>query len=385
MSAYQALDHLAPKALQNLIDRYYAGERVSVLMHEFSITCPPSMLYRHFPPEQADLNCSQCNVPLMINRNSRTRIRCQNIAPARCPNCGHKESPECTCPACRLIQQRGIEEAQKLQDAAIENFCTGLWSYKPIDLRPQKLSALEAIALLALIRCGGWIDKNSIGSLCDSDIPFAPQENDFKNTLLQSLLTSGLIAPLPRSPSGSFVFKQGTVVGWEAEVVHWCLLFADPPAFIQQLESMVELGHWPEGWYNSCAKLWLQLAAAECWEFCAYSVAQRNLPMPSKISLNSLIENLLCSYSVAQCYQLIWVSTSDATDYRVRKHTTAQHAANYLVGACQRRADRSRAEGWSIKGFRRNFNLPRSQVSHILHDLFLKHVEAGFTNCPTVS
>lgn len=384
MSAHQVLEHLAPKSLQDLVVRYYAGERISVLMKEFHITCPPSELYLHLPPEPTEHDCSLCGTPLLINRRSRTSIRWKKASPAYCPKCGHEASSDCRCLACKISQKHKKEETQKLEQLAILNFCTELWSYEPIDVAFQQLSAEEAIALLSLVRCGEWIDENSIGSLHDKDIPFAPMKADFKNSLLNTLLASGLIAPIPDSPSSAFVIKHGKVVSWKPDEAKWHLLFPAPPKFIQQLESLVDSRNWPDGWLTACFHLWRQLAAAECWEFCAYSVAQRSLPMPGNTALTSLIDNLLRNYSVAQCYQLIWSSASDATDYKARKRITTQHAANYLIGACQRRADRSRAEGWTIKGFRRNFQLPRSQVSHVLHDVFLKHGITGFITPPRI-
>jgi hypothetical protein len=151
---------------------------------------------------------------------------------------------------------------------------------------------------------------------------------------------------------------------------------------MNELEEVIASSVWPQDWHSECVEFWHTLAAAECWEFCEYSLGSRNLPMPGATALSALIENLLRDFSVSQCYQLIWASAGNTTDYRVRKGISAPHAANHFIGACQRSADRSRAEGWTIKGFRRNFQLGRSQISHVLHDVFLKHGEAGFFSCP---
>ena len=111
----------------------------------------------------------------------------------------------------------------------------------------------------------------------------------------------------------------------------------------------------------------------------AFCDAQFDLPMPGGTALNALIDNQLRDFSVSQCCQLLWTATEKATDYRVRKVTTARHASKYLIDICQLLADRTRAEGWEIKGFAREFQLPRSQVSHVLHDVFLRHGEVGFS------
>jgi hypothetical protein len=49
-----------------------------------------------------------------------------------------------------------------------------------------------------------------------------------------------------------------------------------------------------------------------------------------------------------------------------------------MVGACQRWVDRARAENWTVKAFNRNLELPRSMVSYVLYDIFLKTTEDGF-------
>lgn len=87
-------------------------------------------------------------------------------------------------------------------------------------------------------------------------------------------------------------------------------------------------------------------------------------------------------YSVAQCYRIIWAGAQQATDFLVRKRCNTKHAANFMIGECQRWADRARAEMWEVKPFKRNFNLPRSSISHVFFDVFLKIGEAGFNWVP---
>ncbi|MDP5239040.1 hypothetical protein Q9Q94_05830 [Uliginosibacterium sp. 31-16] len=377
MPIQQPLEHLDATALQDLIDRYYAGENVAVLLQKFNVACCPRDLWRHFPPSEAGRDCPVCSEPLVVPRLSRTGTRGKITLPARCTTCLHVETLHCACSACSAAR-RVADQAKELKvREAIANFCANRWSYTPLKITPDQMSAEAAIALLSLVRCGGWLNDSSVGAIRNSVIPFAPQGADFPRQLLDVLLEYGLVAPQPNSPAGTFV-ATGEDQGWEMESAHWELLFPDPPDFIRQLECLAASSSWPEAWLADCHLVWKKLAAAECWEFCKYSVQQRDLPMPGATALSALIENLLQDYSVSQCYQLIWASAADATDYRARKRITAQHAANYLIGACQRRADRSRAEDWPIKGFKRNFELGRTQVSHVLHDVFLTHGEAGF-------
>ncbi|WP_018606536.1 hypothetical protein [Uliginosibacterium gangwonense] len=381
MPNQQLLEHLDAKVLQGLIDRYYAGENVVALLKEFDVTCRPGDLWRHFPPDEAGRDCPMCSEPLIVPRLSRTGMRGKMTSPARCSACLHVETPRCTCATCSAARRLAVQEKERQDREAIANFCTCRWSYAPLKITPDQLSAEAAIALLSLVRCGGWLDDSSVGAIRNSVISFAPQDAEIQRQLLDVLLEYCLVAPLPNSPAGTFV-TTGDDQGWQMESAHWAMLFPDPPGFIRQLECLVASSSWPEAWLADCHLVWKRLAAAECWEFCKYSVQKRDLPMPGAIALYALIENLLRDFSVSQCYQLIWASAADATDYRARKRISVHHAANFLIGACQRRADRSRTEHWLIKGFHRNFQHGRSQVSHVLHEVFLRHGEIGFYTSP---
>lgn len=333
MSCSQLQGFLDACTLRELIQLHCDGARSSSLISEFFVDRVTGRLFRKFP-------CEVKKNPLAAKTLKRKRQRGHSgIADLYSEKCDHD-----------------------------------------LEIEPAQLDAGAAVALISLIRCGGWIGEATIGSLQDSEIPFSPKEILFRHLLITVLLEKRLIVPSFNSPKHAFRLPPNKNPGWDPEAVYWSVLLPDPPSFIQQLEHIVASSDWPNGWRDDCSRFWRQLAVAECWEFCAYSIAQRSLPMPGAAALTTLFNNLLRDFSVSQCYQLIWASASDATDFWVRKQAIAQHAANYFVGGCQRKADRYRAEGWAIKGFKRNFKLPRSQLSYVLHDVFLKHGEAGFSS-----
>ena len=334
MSYSQLQGFLDASTLHELIQLHCDGEHRSSLISEFFVDRVTGRLFRQFPSET-------------------------------------KKLPQAA---------RTFKKKRERDHRPIAKLYSGNWGEHDLETEPAQLDAGAAIALISLIRCGGWIGEATIGSLQDSEIPFSPREILFRHLLITVLLEKRLIAPSINSPKHAFRLPPNKNPGWDPEAVYWSVLLPDPPSFIQQLERLVASSDWPSGWRDDCSKLWQQLAVAECWEFCAYSIAQRNLPMPGAAALTTLFNNLLRDFSVSQCFQLIWASASDATDFWVRKQAIAQHAANYFIGSCQRKADRYRAEGWAIKGFRRNFQLPRSQLSYVLHDVFLKHGEAGFSS-----
>lgn len=379
MAKPQPLKHLDAATLQELMDRYYAGENIAALNKEFGVTCRPADLWRYFPPAQLDRNCPMCGAPLILPSSSRTAVRFHYPLAACCSACQHNETMNCTCSKCMANRQLAKEEMLRRGRTVIPDFCQRRWAYTPLEITPRQLSAEVAVAFLSLVRCGRWIDDETIGPLRRSAIPFTPKGIQFQRQLIDILLDNGLIAPSPDSPQSAFSKIWSKEACWNPKAVHWRLLVPNPPAFIRQLKSVVASTDWPDGWREGCVRLWRELAMAECRDFCAYSVAQFDLPMPAGTALSALIDNLLRDFSVSQCCQLLWTATEEATDYRVRKVTTARHASKYLTDICQLLADRTRAEGWEIKGFAREFQLPRSQVSHVLHDVFLRHGEVGFS------
>lgn len=379
MPKSQPLEHLSDAELLELMRRYYAGERVATLLEDYSINCSASVLSSHFPPEPTSERCQHCSAPMVRPRGSKSWLSASVL---RCGQCAHSESARCNCSGCKAARLQEEELHTRRQHARIQHFCASRWAYSPRLVQVEDLSAHEAVALICLVRCGGWLDNSTVGPISASGVRMAPDSPDLQHRLIEYLITASLISPAPTSPSNAFIENNGQIVDWDAEQVHWALRMPDGAKFVQGLETLVASSGWPEEWLNECHQIWRELAIGECWEFCVYSLRQRNLPVPGAAAITGLIENLLRDFSVSQCYQHLWSGAGDATDYRARKRVAAQHASNYMIGACQRRADRARAEGWVTKGFHRNFELPRTQLSYVLHDVFLKHLEIGFLQCP---
>lgn len=381
MQSPNPLGHLNNAEMGELIDRYYAGERLSDLLRDFNVQCRANQLCAHFPPEPSDQVCRYCGAQMVRPRPARSAYDTHQL---HCSGCLHVESRHCDCHGCKESRRLYAETQAKQRKERAEQFSARRWSYEETHVQPEDLSAREAVALICLVRSGGWLDEARTGPLHSADIPLAPAAPKFVEGLLEGLINRGLVSPDPNSSVSAFLELNGEIRDWNLQVVNWTFRIPRPVDFVSSIEELAAQSEWPPEWHAQSLELWHDLAVAECWEFCQYSVSTRGLPMPGTVGVLSLIENLLRDFSVSQCYQLLWASAGGATDYRARKSVSAQHASNYLIGECQRRADRSRAEGWPIKGFHRNFKLGRSQLSHVLHDVFLKHGEAGFYSCATL-
>lgn len=122
-----------------------------------------------------------------------------------------------------------------------------------------------------------------------------------------------------------------------------------------------------------------KIALAECRQFYNHCADERGLEIKGDLAVNTMLANILRDYSVAQCYRIIWNGARSTADFMVREKPARSHAANYMIGACQRWADHARTAGWVVFPFKRNFNLPRSMISYVLFDVILRIGECGFT------
>ena len=144
----QPLGHLSEAELLELMRRYYAGERVAILLEDFSINCAASMLCSHFPPEPTNELCQHCSAPMVRPRGSKSWSA---ISVLRCSQCAHSESPRCNCPGCRAARAQEEELHTRQLHARIQHFCASRWAYSPRLVRVPTAHVLGAtIVCLAL-------------------------------------------------------------------------------------------------------------------------------------------------------------------------------------------------------------------------------------------
>ncbi len=389
------LRHLSEEQIQTLITRYYNQEKISTLLHEYQIDCPPNNLIRLFPPViLGDEHCCYCGTPMHRHWVSRgySKHSDQNIS---CPSCGHRQDNKngCRCNNCREERKREELRLQESYERAIRSFCQSNW---PPPTSQQDVATLDlktAVAFLALVRTCLFVDHTNsdqathtsltLEALARTTIPFAPM-GPLGADLLNILLIEGLIGISESSPVDAFEFENGKLADYYPSRVRWNITAQDPERLLAEITDIAdERCKWPANWTQQVKDLWLEIALEECKEFFRYTARERGLPNASEKSNETMLKNLLKDFSVAQCYRIIWGGAQQASDFLVRKRCSKQHAANYSVGCCQRWSDRARAEDWEVKHFKRNFNLPRSALSHTFFDLFLKIGEDGFNLVPS--
>lgn len=371
------LAHLSPMQLEALVSDFLAGKRPGQLIREYQIETGPSQLWRLLPGQLLeDQHCPACGAPML----KPIGVPHFNLhaADVRCTSCSHVNGNACACNYCMKRLDAEVSEEVAREERLIQEFCasTRRPNIAPSDVRDWTLRT--AVLFIALVRTCDLRGEGELGPANESSIPFAPRGRAGLS-FLEELLATGLVAISPLSYCTAFVIEGNQVVQWLPTEACWSLQISGYAKAIRELEYAALQSDWPTHWVSEVAGVRRDLAIAESEEFLEYCANERGLVAPDGPKTRAMIENLLQDFSVGQTYRIIHIGCTHAADFLVRKRCSRLHASNFIIGDCQRWADRARAERWDVGVYRRNFNCPRSQMSHVLHDVFLKLGERGFT------
>lgn len=369
------LAHLTNEQVIELISEYYAKKPVTDLIQRFNIDCLSSQLYKLFPPEISTELCPNCGAPMVLPRISKNAYRTEHKHGLRCSQCEHRAKGSCFCGYCLKKSKQGIQSsARKVAEINTPDYRqpTGGGQINAYDLNLE-----QAVSLLALTRCYGTATIKNGMSLCSSKMlkaPFAPSSG-YGEEVLNRLVDARLLRFFHQSNPHAFSLSDNKLA--LSYMAQWSLPSAVSLELIRDIESLVSQCNWPAQWYEQVSELAFDLAFAECKEFYDFCASERMFPNADNKSVTAMLRNLLADFSTGQCFRIIQSGAQYAADFLVKQSATPRHAANYMVGACQRWADKARANDWSVTPFRRNFNCPRSMMSYVLHDFFLKANDDG--------
>lgn len=330
----------------------------------------------HTTPRVLDQSCSVCGNIMVQDLPSRSSSR--SSPKIHCSLCEHEESNRCRCKHCQELRDRAAAEEKARRQAAIakavqierDRYVCSSYS---ADALPLSL----AVAFLAFSRCCTVNEHAVYNPIDTSPVPFAPT-GEYASSLLQSLRQAGLISVSEHSQTGS-IFHKDSQLDFIPGKVCWSGDINKNLKLVEDIEVRALSGNWPAHWYTEAEENWLNLALAECSEFYDFCLDDRRLYVQGRQAINDMLRNILRDFSVGQCYCIIWAGARNAADYLARSNKSRIHAGNYMVGACQRWADTARTEGYEVKNFKRNFELPRSMISYVLFDVILKIGERGFS------
>lgn len=369
-----ALSHLTPEQVAELMSRYYAGERIEGLLQEFSIACRVSNLVKIFPAEVLDLPCPRCKLPMLRRRASRSSTLPQT---PYCIECGHQHSPRCRCTGCRALAHENDRVRRNRREEIIAAYCAS------VNRPPASMASLDDVSpvlmtlLLALVRTADADFHGRFSAVAGANPPFAPTDN-ISIAFLRLLHSAGLIWLDPSSSPEVFEVEQERVVDVRWLRASWSIPSSETDDLLTRLEYRAIDDSLPSSWLHEVRRLHVIIAAAECRNYFDRRLEERGLPPVRTGKVDTMIYSLLINHSVSQAFGIIWRGAQEAADFLLRKRVPLPHASNFAIGACQRYAEKANAEGWKLKDYRRPFDEPRSMVSHVLHDLILKVGDRAF-------
>lgn len=333
----------------------------------------PQIVAAHCDAISTTVKCAICNRPYVYT--SRADFQQKSRFPRRW-----------TCSSCEEEMQKQEREEFQIQQQKYRQLIQERYKTRnpgPIDLR--KLSLSQAVYLASFIRLCSQENFAFAASLESASEQLSPT-TELSLQILSSLYEAGLIAVSPNSPLEAF--EGDAAEKFYLSKVFWLLPFGTTSEnvkdFASALEAALKLrGNWPSEWRHEQLSLWQQIALHECLQYLTVALQEHDLNLNPGEKTHAVIAQLLSDYSTAQIMNFIWRAAKDAAAFWVREKVTKQHAANTVVGAIQRYAERAKTENWDIKPYRRHFSCPQSVVSHVLFNSALQIGDKGFDKKPS--
>jgi len=376
---YKNLSHLSQEEIDVLMQRYYDGESITTLLKEYSLNVHASDLFRLFPPEvHADYICDYCGSALVIDRKSKSNKNAsRHQYELYCPFCGHKPFvSQCNCSNCVQVAIDLNNERIK----QIKEFYSN--SGEPVDF--DTLSFESKVYLGAI--CRAFLRENmfEIAPRTEKNNILAPSDMLYKE-IYDTLILAGVLTVSPNSSIDAFVVDSDNFPStyYTYKVIYNLnLLF---PANKQDLFSKIlDPNYYTSDNAMEAVDLWRKISIAECIEYLQYQLEKVNFEFSPGDKTYKTFEILLNDYSVSQIYGVIWKSVADASKLYLEKGMSRIHAANAVIGACERYAERAKINHWELTSYRRVRDLPQSALSLFYFNRVLGIGDMGFEVPPTI-
>ena len=372
----EKLSHLSAEEVKTLRNRYYQGESTNKLIKEYGISARPNNLYKLFPPEEVEEFCEYCGVQLVRNCVSKSAYQWRNDSDIYCPVCGHKPHVHCRCENCIHEEQELADFQRMLIEAA--------YSQNRPAVKLSELTFEQRVFLGTL--CWGLGDENmSIKPYNGANVILTPTD-DLRSQVYESLNRDDIITVSPASPLTAFEAEdENFPYRYFVYEVQYSLNLAIETTKEELFSKILNPTCYPFN-REEALQLWKKIAIAECLEYLGLQLHRVSFPFHPGDKTYKMFEILLDDFSVAQIYGIIWRAVAEASKLYLERERvlSKKHAANTVIGFCERYAGRAKANGWTLKGYNRPRELPQSTLSSFFYNRVLGIGDAGFECCPTI-
>ena len=367
--------HLTPTQLIELRDRYYAGEVVKELEKEYDLSFPLSSRVSNFPPIQYhDRLCPYCAIPMIST--CRTRRHLDSMVQAMsCPTCGHAPNRYfgCKCTNCQKVEQ---EKNKKLQEELRQYYSV---QPQPVDF--CTLSLKNKIYLGALCRELLSEDLSRILPLRGSNKHLSPTTN-LTDQIYTSLLEAGAIIVSPNSPITAFDLEHTNFpTVFLKDAVEYRLNLAFPEKTSELITDILSPTYYSsENPSQEIQDIHSEIAVSECIEYLLFQMNSVHFSFSPGERTYKTFEIILQDFSVSQTYGIIWKAVADASKQYLERRYTKQHAANIVIGSCERYAARAKLNNWQLPQYRRPREIQQSALSHYFYYRVINIGDDGFNS-----
>lgn len=375
---YKDLSHLSDDEINELMQRYYNNEPVKKLAAEYGFNITPSSLYTLFPPEKFnDYDCEYCGCSLVASRPSKAMAKIPRYKKdLYCPSCGHKPYTKCECDAC-------MDELFRQEEERIDNIKKSFDSENE-RVKLTDLNFIEKVYLGALSRA--YLRENlfEISPISEKNITLAPTD-DIQSEIYKELIYANIIKVSSASPLSAFIFDDSN---WPGKYYTYQVIYNLNLVFPQNKNDLIceilNPTYFSNENYDEALALWRKIALAECIEYLQYSLNKVGFEFSPGDKTYATFSILLNDFSTSQIYGIIWRAVADASKLYLEKGMSRLHAANTVIGACERYAERAKINNWSLTKYKRIKDLPQSILSLFFFNRVVSIGEEGFDSPPSL-
>ena len=381
-----SIEHLSDEQVEDLMNRYYAGEDQKKLTEEFQIKVTNGRLYTLFPSiVREDLDpCPYCGIYPTQKRASKTKMRDGYRLPVPfCTECGHNYSGSCNCQNCLSKHKKEELLAEKELEDKIQ---AEMYGTRDSAITVNQLSLKEAVDLISLERGGREEDNDIIRAIKYFDRPAGPSQ-DYSVNALKHLYKNKLIDFSPSTSTDHFEISGKRLEIRNYSTVYWKLhLGRDLNETIDIIDNirscLCKYEKWPSNWQFEFYDLWLTLALHENIQFLKIMLDTYNLPCRIGDKTIRALRSLLDTFSISQSYYFIYASVRDASAYQRKNGVSVLKAMFTIPGNIHRLAEKAICEEWVIKKYSRNTRCPESLSTTIFSNVVAQFHSKYFDKCP---
>ncbi|HCG8447411.1 TPA: hypothetical protein NJ582_001083 [Vibrio parahaemolyticus] len=350
----------------------------------------PSALINQFPLLRTGVACQLCSNDVLERPTSKSGRLREYV----CPTCNHqvneiRADPMCPCDHCeseRQEQRRKEREALELRYKENLDKLKEVYPVPLVKLSYDALSLVDKIYLASLIPLGnrdflpsqivasansilspaGVLDKAIYSHLLDKGVIFP---------VLENLPTDVVLNPSERVLTSRQVYKANICLGASDSLTNEVIYRHIISDFERIMNGNTEV---QKKDIEQLCNLVEHIEVAEAMAFLSYFCQEADLAEPPQKTYD-VVRKMLTQMSVAQLAPHIRKSVKDAAYfYMTGKSQGKPHATNTIPSKIESSVAYYQKQGWTANKWDRPYHTEKSNLSNVVYDKLLVHLNLGF-------